>query len=193
MLSILNSNQPVAWAFVPVSGVILFLGSWALNLVQWTSWPALGAVCVAAWLIHRIHADSGMRTRPGSIPSWGLGAACNPHDWHGVGLDMVGFPLLFSRHATRDAIERWRPKARDLHVYRYVVVCRGFDRGISVASVAVLAHVLVFCSSARRRGIGGRLARIGGTGFDYRRCDLDHGRGAEGCFGDGGLRRIRPC
>lgn len=113
----------------------------------------------------------------------GLGAACNPHDWHGVGLDMVGFPLLFSRHATRDAIERWRPKARDLHVYRYVVVCRGFDRGISVASVAVLAHVLVFCSSARRRGIGGRLARIGGTGFDYRRCDLDHGRGAEGVLG----------
>jgi hypothetical protein len=70
MLSILNSNQPVAWAFVPFSGVVLFLGSWALNLVELASWPALGAVCIAAWLVHRIHADSGMRTRPGSIPSW---------------------------------------------------------------------------------------------------------------------------
>ena len=70
MLSILNSNQPVAWAFVPLSGVVLFLGSWALNLAELVSWPALGAISVAAWLIHRVHADSGMRTRPGSIPSW---------------------------------------------------------------------------------------------------------------------------
>ena len=70
MLSILNSNQPVAWAIVPFSGVVLFLGSWALDLVESASWPALGAVCISAWLIHRIHADSGMRTRPGSIPSW---------------------------------------------------------------------------------------------------------------------------
>ena len=70
MLSILNSNQPVAWAFVPLSGLILFLGSWTLDLVESASWPALVAVNVGAWLIHRIHADSGMRTRPGSIPSW---------------------------------------------------------------------------------------------------------------------------
>lgn len=70
MLSILNSNQPVAWAFVPFSGVVLFLGSCALDLAGLDSWPALLAISLAAWLIHRIHSDSGMRTRPGSVPSW---------------------------------------------------------------------------------------------------------------------------
>jgi|GEM_PF-1162209 hypothetical protein len=70
MLSILNSNQPVAWAFVPLSGLALFLGMCGLNLVELHSWTALLAICVSAWLLHQMHLESGMRTRPGSIPGW---------------------------------------------------------------------------------------------------------------------------
>ena len=70
MERILNSNQPVAWAFVPVTGCGLFLISVVQGTVDRDSWPAFLAIIFSAWLLHRMHADSGMRTRPGSIPSW---------------------------------------------------------------------------------------------------------------------------
>ena len=70
MLGILNSNQPVAWAVVPVTGCILFLVACSLDLCGADSWTALAAVILSARLIHLLHAESGMRTRPGSIPGW---------------------------------------------------------------------------------------------------------------------------
>lgn len=70
MLRILTSNQPIVWAFVPVSGVVLFLISAGLGLVSTGSWTGLAAVLVSSRLIHLMHNESGMRTRPSSIPSW---------------------------------------------------------------------------------------------------------------------------
>ena len=70
MLGILNSNQPVAWAVVPVTGCILFLVCCGLGVCSTDSWTALAAVILSARLIHLLHAESGMRTRPGSIPGW---------------------------------------------------------------------------------------------------------------------------
>ena len=70
MQRILNSNQPVAWAFVPVTGLFLFLLSAALNPIVLGSWPGWLGIMVAARLLHLLHLESGMRTRPDSFPSW---------------------------------------------------------------------------------------------------------------------------
>lgn len=70
MQRILNSNQPVAWAFVPLTGLILFLLSAALNPMVFGLWPGWLGIIVAARLLHLLHLESGMRTRPDSFPSW---------------------------------------------------------------------------------------------------------------------------
>jgi hypothetical protein len=70
MQRILNSNQPVAWAFVPLTGLVLFLASVGLGRTDVQSWPGFLGMCVAARLLHLLHVESGMRTRPGSLPSW---------------------------------------------------------------------------------------------------------------------------
>ncbi len=53
-----------------MTGCILFLISGLQGTVGMESWPGLVAVVISAWLMHRMHAESGMRTRPGSLPSW---------------------------------------------------------------------------------------------------------------------------
>lgn len=70
MLRILSSNQPVAWTVVPVTGIVLMLISRAVGLVSGGAFVALSALCLSAWLLHRMHAESAMRTRPGSLPAW---------------------------------------------------------------------------------------------------------------------------
>lgn len=70
MLRILNSNQPVAWIVVPISGFVLFLMACSLGLCEGGSWTAIAAIILTARLLHLMHAESGMRTRPGSIPGW---------------------------------------------------------------------------------------------------------------------------
>ena len=70
MLRILTSNQPVVWVFVPLTAAALFLLSVFLGHAQWVSWPAVIAISLAARLLHLIHAESGMRSRPDSITGW---------------------------------------------------------------------------------------------------------------------------
>jgi len=70
MLRILSSNQPIAWGVVPITGVVLFATGCAIGVMEWNAFPALVAICISARLLHLLHAESGMRTRPGSIPGW---------------------------------------------------------------------------------------------------------------------------
>ena len=70
MQQILNSNQPVAWSFIPFSGLVLFLFSVYLDRELAGSWPGFLGVIASARLLHLLHLESGMRTRPGSTPSW---------------------------------------------------------------------------------------------------------------------------
>lgn len=70
MLRILSSNQPIAWGIVPITGMVLFALGCALGVMDWSGLQSLVAICVSARLLHLLHAESGMRTRPGSIPGW---------------------------------------------------------------------------------------------------------------------------
>lgn len=73
MLRLLQSNQPAAWAFVPLTAVLLWglasmgAGSTGPGEVEWIGF--LG-ILVSARMIHEAHLESRMRTRPTAIPSW---------------------------------------------------------------------------------------------------------------------------
>lgn len=108
MLRILSSNQPVAWAIVPITATGLMLISRALGLVDGEDVMALAAICLSAWLLHRMHAESGMRTRPGSLPAWAwvlvatpLVGLVSPWIWWSVPCYLQGLRLsLLLRDAT---------------------------------------------------------------------------------------------
>ena len=85
----------------------------------------------------------------------GLGAARNPHDWHGFRLDMVGLSLLLSRHASRDVLARWRSASRCVYVHRNVVVRRSAGGCFFVAIASLLVGVVVVGEAAGRGRIGG--------------------------------------
>ena len=85
MLRLLQSSQPVAWGIVPLTSALLFaLGGWmafqggAAVEVPWSAWLA---VLVSARWIHRMYLESGMRTRPGMVPSWAWVLAATPMLW----------------------------------------------------------------------------------------------------------------
>ncbi len=78
MQRILNSNQPVAWAFVPVTGLVLFLLAGAMDPSVLASWPGWFGIMAAARLLHLLHLESGMRTRPDSFPSWAWALMATP-------------------------------------------------------------------------------------------------------------------
>lgn len=73
MLRLLQSNQPAAWVIVPLTAAVLVLCRvMGMDAVAWTGESALSAAAglVTAWWIHRMHFESGMRTRPSLLPSW---------------------------------------------------------------------------------------------------------------------------
>lgn len=73
MLRLLQSNQPAAWVIVPLTAALLVLCRvMGMQDVTWTQegWLSAAAALVTAWWIHRMHFESGMRTRPTLLPSW---------------------------------------------------------------------------------------------------------------------------
>lgn len=73
MLRLLQSNQPAAWVIVPLTaGLLVLCRVMGMDAVAWT-WEgtvSAAAALLTAWWIHRMHFESGMRTRPTLLPSW---------------------------------------------------------------------------------------------------------------------------
>lgn len=81
MLHLLQSNQPASWGIIPVLVALLVavgaFGSGVLPL----EWPpilgGLGVIAVSR-VIHLMHIESGMRSKPTGIPSWAWAISAAP-------------------------------------------------------------------------------------------------------------------
>lgn len=113
----------------------------------------------------------------------GLGVDCNPHDWCGFRLDVVGLSLFFPRHASCDAVAGRGPATGHFYVHRNVVVCRNLDRRFFVAVVAVFTPVTVVCEATKSGGVGGCNAWTGCARAAHGVCGLAYGRRTQGILG----------
>ena len=72
MLRLLQSNQPAAWVFVPLTAVLL----WGISAMGRGAVPggeealAFAGIFASSRTIHLAHLESRMRTRPTSFPGW---------------------------------------------------------------------------------------------------------------------------
>ena len=85
MVRLLQSSQPVAWGIVPLTSAVLFVlggvgqpGGWQGADAPWWGW--LAVLASARW-IHVVHLESGMRSRPDSMPSWSWVLVATPALW----------------------------------------------------------------------------------------------------------------
>jgi len=84
MLQLLQSNQPASWVIIPLLVVLLLVaGVLGAEGVDGVQGPLLGAMGVLAGsrIIHLMHVESGMRTRPTAIPSWAWVVSATPLVW----------------------------------------------------------------------------------------------------------------
>lgn len=82
MLQLLQSNQPASWVIIPLLVALLWVAG-ALGGGDFTTdsvWGALG-VLAGSRVIHLMHVESGMRTRPTAIPSWAWVVSATPLVW----------------------------------------------------------------------------------------------------------------